>query len=75
MIPADGVIKPYSLNESVAQAILRTISNGRYCNDYYVAHAELSDISEIIIVSTQRCLEIDSKKLKIIWEIPFNGKK
>lgn len=41
-IAMDGIVRPYSQREALGQFWLKTIDNGKYFNDSYIAHLELN---------------------------------
>jgi vacuolar protein sorting-associated protein 13A/C len=49
-IGIDGIVRPYSQREALGQFWLKTLDNGKFFNEHYIAHLELNSGSQ----STQR---------------------
>jgi len=45
-IGLDGVVRPYSQREALGQFWLKTLDNGKYFNESYIAHLELNSGSQ-----------------------------
>jgi vacuolar protein sorting-associated protein 13A/C len=45
-IGTDGVVRPYSQREALGQFWLKTLDNGKYFNENYIAHLELNSGSQ-----------------------------
>ncbi|KAK4623994.1 Vacuolar protein sorting-associated protein 13 [Fulvia fulva] len=45
-IGIDGIVRPYSQREALGQFWLRTLDNGKYFNEQYIAHLELNSGSQ-----------------------------
>jgi vacuolar protein sorting-associated protein 13A/C len=45
-IGVDGVVRPYSQREALGQFWLKTLDNGKYFNEQYIAHLELNSGSQ-----------------------------
>ncbi|KAK5174294.1 Vacuolar protein sorting-associated protein 13 [Saxophila tyrrhenica] len=45
-IGLDGIVRPYSQREALGQFWLKTIDNGKYFNEQYIAHLELNSGSQ-----------------------------
>ncbi|KXS98876.1 hypothetical protein AC578_10852 [Pseudocercospora eumusae] len=45
-IGVDGVVRPYSQREALGQFWLKTMDNGKYFNESYIAHLELNSGSQ-----------------------------
>jgi vacuolar protein sorting-associated protein 13A/C len=45
-IGMDGVVRPYSQREALGQFWLKTLDNGKYFNESYIAHLELNSGSQ-----------------------------
>jgi vacuolar protein sorting-associated protein 13A/C len=49
-IGIDGIVRPYSQREALGQFWLKTLDNGKFFNEHYIAHLELNSGSQ----NTQR---------------------
>lgn len=45
-IGTDGIVRPYSQREALGQFWLKTLDNGKYFNESYIAHLELNSGSQ-----------------------------
>ncbi|KAH9840421.1 SHR-binding domain of vacuolar-sorting associated protein 13 [Teratosphaeria destructans] len=45
-IGMDGIVRPYSQREALGQFWLKTIDNGKYFDQAYIAHLELNSVSQ-----------------------------
>ena len=45
-IGIDGVVRPYSQREALGQFWLKTLDNGKFFNEHYIAHLELNSGSQ-----------------------------
>ncbi|EME44915.1 hypothetical protein DOTSEDRAFT_70827 [Dothistroma septosporum NZE10] len=45
-IGIDGIVRPYSQREALGQFWLKTLDNGKYFNEQYIAHLELNSGSQ-----------------------------
>lgn len=45
-IGVDGIVRPYSQREALGQFWLKTLDNGKYFNEQYIAHLELNSGSQ-----------------------------
>nr|POE74637.1 vacuolar protein sorting-associated protein 13 [Quercus suber] len=45
-IGTDGVVRPYSQREALGQFWLKTLDNGKFFNESYIAHLELNSASQ-----------------------------
>ncbi|KAK4542998.1 hypothetical protein LTR36_005996 [Oleoguttula mirabilis] len=45
-IGMDGIVRPYSQREALGQFWLKTLDNGKYFNEHYIAHLELNSGSQ-----------------------------
>lgn len=71
LIPADGVLRPYSPREALGQYWMMDLNDGAYRQEYYIAHIQLSGAENIVLLTTKRVLCFFPKKLRLTWEIPF----
>lgn len=83
-IGMDGIVRPYSQREALGQYWLKTIDNGKYFNDYYIAHLELnsssqgdkqesrsqqSEASMLVMITYNAIMLVRAKKLTTEWEV------
>ncbi|OSD03423.1 vacuolar protein sorting-associated protein 13 [Trametes coccinea BRFM310] len=71
LIPADGVLVPYSEREALGQYWMKDLEQGRYRNETYVAHLNLPGGDNVILLTTTKVLSFWSSKLRLEWELPF----
>lgn len=45
-IGMDGIVRPYGQREALGQFWLKTVDNGKYFNESYIAHLELNNASQ-----------------------------
>ncbi|KAF2858296.1 hypothetical protein K470DRAFT_221567 [Piedraia hortae CBS 480.64] len=81
-IDISGIVRPYSQREALGQFWLKTIDNGRYFNEKYIAHLELnseaspqkgksSEASMIVFVTYNLIILVRAKRLSTEWEVPL----
>ncbi|GAA6061937.1 hypothetical protein JCM10212_001505 [Sporobolomyces blumeae] len=78
---SDSVLRPYSERESLGQNWLKNMENGRFFNEVYVAHLDISppalaeqkrsEETVVCILTTTRMLLVRIHKLKLQWDVPF----
>ncbi|GAA5849449.1 hypothetical protein JCM5353_001982 [Sporobolomyces roseus] len=77
---SDGVLRPYSERESLGQNWLKNTENGKFFNEIYVAHLDISPPSNansrreetvVCLLTTTRMLLVKITKLKLQWDVPF----
>ena len=71
-IGLDGIVRPYAQREALGQCWLKTIEDGKYFHEEYIAHLELSAKDMIIVLTYNRIMLVKSKKLKVEWDIKLN---
>ncbi|KAH9898385.1 vacuolar protein sorting-associated protein 13 [Cubamyces lactineus] len=71
LVPADGVLVPYSEREALGQYWMKDLEEGRYRNETYVAHLNLPGGDNVILLTTTKVLSFWSNKLRLEWELPF----
>ena len=64
----DGIVRPYSQREALGQFWLKTLDNGRYFNEDYIAHLELPGRGMIVILTYNRIMLVQSQRLKTEWD-------
>jgi len=72
LVPADGILQPYSAREAQGQYWMREIDNGVYRKDFYVAHINLSGGDNVILLTAGRILSLRTSRLRLLWELPFS---
>ncbi|KAF1812213.1 vacuolar protein sorting-associated protein 13 [Eremomyces bilateralis CBS 781.70] len=70
-IGQDGIVRPYSQRESLGQFWLKTVDNGKYFNDDYIAHLELEGRDMIVILTYNGIMLVRSKRLTSEWDVPL----
>ena len=70
-IGSDGVVHPYSQREALGQFWLKTIDNGRYFNEDYVAHLELQGNDILVMLTYTGIMLVKTKRLQTDWDVPF----
>jgi len=68
-IGADGIMRPYSQREALGQFWLKTLENGKYFNDDYIAHLELSGRDMMVMLTYTGILLVKTKRLSTEWDI------
>ncbi|CCL98963.1 uncharacterized protein FIBRA_00971 [Fibroporia radiculosa] len=71
LIPADGVLVPYSAREALGQYWMKDLNNGAYRQEPYVAHINLPGSDNVVLLTASRVLSFWSKNLRLDWELPF----
>ena len=85
-IGLDGIVRPYSQREALGQFWLKTIDNGKYFNEHYIAHLELnsgsqgdkqqgkaqqSEASMLVMITYNSVMLVRARKLTTEWEVPL----
>ena len=85
-IGMDGIVRPYSQREALGQFWLKTIDNGKYFNEFYIAHLELnsgsqgdqqqgrsqqSEAAMLVMVTYDLIMLVRARKLTTEWEVPL----
>lgn len=70
-IGTDGVIRPYSQREALGQFWLKTMDSGKFFNEDYIAHLELSGRDMMVILTYSAIMMVRMKKLHTEWDISF----
>ncbi|KAI0068196.1 hypothetical protein BV25DRAFT_1793389 [Artomyces pyxidatus] len=68
-IPADGI--PYSAREALGQYWMKDLEHGAYRQDSYVAHINLPNSDNVVLLTATRVLSFWTKTLRLEWELPF----
>jgi vacuolar protein sorting-associated protein 13A/C len=70
-IGTDGIVRPYSQREALGQFWLKTVDSGKYFNEDYIAHLELSGRDMLVMVTYSNILLIKTKRLQSEWDVPL----
>jgi len=86
-IGQDGIVRPYSQREALGQFWLKTLDNGKYFNEEYIAHLELSSgtsqaqqkgrtdqagqAPRLVMLTYNGILLVQTKKLTTEWDVPL----
>ncbi|ERF76935.1 hypothetical protein EPUS_02647 [Endocarpon pusillum Z07020] len=69
-IGMDGVVRPFSQREALGQFWLKTVEDGKYFHEDYIAHMDLGAQKDMIIMLTyERIMLIRAKKMRVEWEV------
>jgi vacuolar protein sorting-associated protein 13A/C len=68
-IGLDGIVRPYSQREALGQFWLKTLDDGKYFNEDYIAHLELPGKDMMVLLTYTRIMLVRSKKLRSEWDI------
>ncbi|KAK4997866.1 Vacuolar protein sorting-associated protein 13 [Elasticomyces elasticus] len=80
-IGQDGIVRPYSQREALGQFWLKTLDNGRYFNEDYIAHLELSSNSSsqskpahgespmVVVLTYNDIMLVRTKKMTTEWHV------
>ncbi|KZF24832.1 vacuolar protein sorting-associated protein 13 [Xylona heveae TC161] len=70
-IGQDGIVRPYSQREALGQFWLKTLDNGKYFTEDYIAHLELSGKELFVMLTYNRIMLVKAKKLQTEWDVPL----
>lgn len=83
-IAMDGVVRPYSQREALGQFWLKTVDNGKYFSESYIAHLELNSASQgdrqadknrqteasmLVIITYNSIMLVRAKRLTTEWDV------
>ncbi|KAI9686492.1 MAG: hypothetical protein M1822_003503 [Bathelium mastoideum] len=68
-IGTDGIVRPYSQREALGQFWLKTIDNGKYFNEDYIAHLELTGKDMLVMLTYNSIMLVRTKKLTTEWDV------
>jgi len=71
-IPADGILTAYSGVDALGQMWMKDLDNGRFRNEFYVAHIDLPGGDMVAMLTTSRIMCFSVNKLRLEWEMPFS---
>lgn len=70
-IGQDGIVRPYSQREAVGQFWLKTLDDGKYFGESYLAHLELPGKELIVMLTYNGIMLVRTKALKTEWDVPL----
>ncbi|KAL6708958.1 Vacuolar protein sorting-associated protein 13 [Coniothyrium glycines] len=70
-IGTDGIVRPYSQREALGQFWLKTLDNGKYFNEDYLAHLELQNKEMLVMLTYNGVMLVRTKKLQTEWDVPL----
>jgi vacuolar protein sorting-associated protein 13A/C len=70
-IGTDGVVRPYSQREALGQFWLKTLDNGKYFSEDYIAHLELQNKDMLVMLTYNGILMVRTKGLRTEWDVPL----
>jgi len=70
-IGTDGVVRSYSQREALGQFWLKTLDNGKYFNEDYIAHLELQNKEMLVMLTYNGVMMVRTKKLQTEWDVPL----
>ncbi|KAJ9635099.1 Vacuolar protein sorting-associated protein 13 [Coniosporium tulheliwenetii] len=70
-IGQDGIVRPYSQREALGQFWLKTLDNGKYFNEDYIAHLELPGRDMLVMLTYNSIMMVKTKKLTTEWDVPL----
>ena len=68
-IALDGIVRPYAQREALGQFWLKTLDDGKYFSEDYIAHLDLSGKDLLVMLTYNHIMLVRSKKLKSEWDI------
>jgi vacuolar protein sorting-associated protein 13A/C len=70
-IGTDGIVRPYSQREALGQFWLKTLDNGKYFHEDYIAHLELQDKEMLVMLTYNNIMLVRTKRLQTEWDVPL----
>ncbi|GMM46069.1 membrane morphogenesis protein [Pichia kluyveri] len=70
-IPYDGSMVRYDKKESQGQYWLKTVNNGEFSRDKYLAHLKLQEGGKVCVVSYSRILMVKIYEMELEWQIKY----
>ncbi len=70
-IGRDGIVRPYAQREALGQFWLKTMDNGKYFDEDYIAHLELPGKDMLIMLTYRGIMLVKMKKLTVEWDVPL----
>jgi len=70
-IGQDGIVRSYSQREALGQFWLKTLDNGKYFHEDYIAHLEISGKDMLVMLTYNSIMLVRTKKLQTEWDVPL----
>ncbi|KAI9798111.1 MAG: hypothetical protein M1835_004200 [Candelina submexicana] len=70
-IGRDGIVRPYAQREALGQFWLKTMDNGKYFDEDYIAHLELPGKDMLVMLTYRGIMLVKMKKLTMEWDVPL----
>lgn len=70
-IGQDGIVRPFSQREALGQFWLKTLDNGKYFNENYIAHLELPGKDMLTMLTYNSIMLVRTKKMQTEWDVPL----
>ncbi|CAK9783702.1 putative late endosome to vacuole transport-related protein [Cutaneotrichosporon oleaginosum] len=71
-IANDAVLRPYSAREALGQSWLKDLDAGAYFSESYVAHLDIPGDDAVAILSNNRLLYVQLRRMRVIWQVSFD---
>ncbi|GAA94842.1 hypothetical protein E5Q_01496 [Mixia osmundae IAM 14324] len=73
-VASDDVLRPFQEREALGQSWLKSLDNGAYFSERYVAHVDIpNDGDDLLVVLTEtQILLVRALKLKVGWAVPLS---
>lgn len=71
-VDGDGILRPYNAREALGLSWARTVDNGKYATDPYVAHLELHLNGLVSIALKTRLILARMRKLTVEWVVSYD---
>ncbi|MCJ1313085.1 hypothetical protein MMC25_006762 [Agyrium rufum] len=71
-IGLDGIVRPYAQREALGQFWLKTLEDGKFFSEDYIAHLEMSGKELLVMLTYNRIMLVRTKKLRLEWEVKWN---
>ena len=68
-IGLDGIVHPYSQREALGQFWLKTLEDGKFFNEDYIAHLELPGKDMMVMLTYERIIMVRMKRLTVEWDV------
>ena len=68
-IGLEGIVRPYSQREALGQFWLKTVDDGAYFKEDYIAHLELPGRDMLVMLTYGRIMLVRTRKLQTEWDI------
>ena len=68
-IGLDGIVRPFGQREALGQFWLKTLDDGKFFSEDYIAHLELPSKEMMVMLTYNRIMLVRSKRLRTEWDI------